>query len=111
MDTILIPIYEYKCGVCENVFDDFRDVDHRSLPGLCPKCAGVSEKIPSMFSCVTDTNFWYTGKYDPRLESVVEGRQDFKKKIEAKGLHEIGTNDFAVTTTLKDRMKNIPKPI
>lgn len=106
-----MPIYEYKCNVCGHKFEEIKSVSEYGLPSLCPKCACVSERIPSRFTCITDTNFWYTGKYDKRLGSVVEGRQDFKRKVKAKGLHEIPTKDFAVTTTLEDRMKNIPGPI
>ncbi|MHC4463343.1 MAG: FmdB family zinc ribbon protein [Planctomycetota bacterium] len=106
-----MPIYEYKCNVCDHKFGEIKSVKKYRLPSLCPKCGGVSERIPSNFSCITDTNFFYTGKYDERLGSVVEGRKDFWNKVEAKGLHEIPTKDFAVTTTMADRLKNIPKPI
>jgi hypothetical protein len=68
----------------------------------------VAERIPSSFTCITDTNFFYTGKYDPRLESRVEGRRDFWKKVKDKGLHEIPSKDFAVTTTMEDRIKKMP---
>lgn len=86
-------------------------MDEFDLPTLCPKCGIVSEKLVSHFNCVTDTNFFYTGKYDSRLGSIVEGRKDFWDKCKKKGYSEIPTKDFAVTTTLEDRMKNIPAPI
>jgi putative FmdB family regulatory protein len=106
-----MPIYEYKCNICSHRFEDIKSFDESDLPGLCPKCSSVANRVPSRFFCLTDTNFWYTGKYDKRFDSVVEGRKDFWKKAKAKGYHEIPTKDFAVTTTLEDRMKNIPAPI
>ncbi len=106
-----MPIYEYKCNICSHRFEDIRPFDESDLDGLCPKCAGVSKRVPSVFFCITDTNFWYTGKHDSRLGSVVEGRKDFWEKCKKKGYSEIPSKDFAVTTTLEDRMKNIPAPI
>lgn len=79
------------------------------LPTICPKCHSVAERVPSVFTCITDTNFWYTGKYDWRLGHI-EGRKDFWKKAEKKGYHEIPTKDHAVTTTMEDRLKNLPAP-
>lgn len=105
-----MPIYEYKCYACSRVLEDVRLMDERDNIALCPKCACVMKRMPSCGAPITDTRFWYTGKYDPRL-GYIEGRKDFWKKAEAKGLHEAGTRDYAVTTTLEDRMKNIPEPI
>ena len=103
-----MPIYEYKCNVCNHKFEDIRPIDQCSLPALCPKCSGVAEKIPSIFFCITDTNFFYTGKFDSRLGSVVEGRADWKKKLDRKGYHEIPNKDFAVTTTIEERVDKLP---
>ena len=104
-----MPIYEYKCGVCNHKFEEIKSVDEYDLPALCPECACVSERIPSNFFCVTDTNFFYTGKFDSRLGSVVEGRADWKRKLELKGCHEIPNKDFAVTTTQKERVAKLPE--
>jgi putative FmdB family regulatory protein len=106
-----MPIYEYYCKICNHRFEEIKSFDESDLPALCPKCAFVANRIPSRFTCITDTNFFYTGKYDRRFDSVIEGRKDFWKKCEEKGYHEVPTKDFAVTTTLEDRMKNIPAPI
>ncbi|MHC4605033.1 MAG: zinc ribbon domain-containing protein [Planctomycetota bacterium] len=102
-----MPIYEYKC---ENghKFEDIKSLSEYGLPTTCPKCHAIAERIPSRFFCLTDTNFFYTGRYDSRLGSRVEGRKDFWDKAKKKGLHEIPTKDFAVTTTMEDRIKNMP---
>ena len=106
-----MPIYEYQCNICDHKFEEIKPVKKYDLPSLCPRCSGVSERIPSNFTCVTDTNFFYTGKYDSRLGSYVEGRKDFWNKAKAKGLHEIPTKDFATTTTLEERVAKLPNPI
>ena len=105
-----MPIYEYNCEM-HGKFEVIRPVSEYDLPCLCPECGFVSERIPSRFTCITDTNFWYTGKYDSRLGSKVEGRKDFWEKAEAKGFHEAPTKDFAVTTTLEERVNKLPEPI
>lgn len=103
-----MPIYEYQCN-CGNRFSEIRN-EARRRSAKC-KCGLRAKQAVSMFSVVTDTNFWYTGKFDTRLGSKIEGRKDFWNKVEKKGYHEIPTKDFAVTTTLEDRMKNIPEPM
>lgn len=101
-------MYEYKCD-CGNEFTKIcKFSGSRNVKCQCGKRA---KKLISLPSIITDTNFFYTGKYDTRLGSRIEGRKDFWKKAEAKGLHEAPNRDFAVTTTLEDRIKNIPEPI
>ena len=37
-----MPIYEYRCEDCENIFEDYRSVDKRNEPEKepCPFCKG-----------------------------------------------------------------------
>lgn len=104
-----MPIYEYRCKNGHKV-EEIRPFKEYRLPTICPECHAVAERIPSSFTPITDTNFWYTGKYDPRLGHI-EGRKDFWDKAKKKGYSEIPSKDFATTTTLEDRMKSIPPPI
>lgn len=34
-------IYTYKCKVCQNVFDEINDIEHRAM-AVCPLCKGNS---------------------------------------------------------------------
>lgn len=36
-----MPAYDYKCQKCEHVFEQFRTIDKRNDPSLCPKCGSV----------------------------------------------------------------------
>jgi len=100
-----MPLYEYKCPSCGKEAEIFCAYKDKHKKHKCVKCDSSLRPKPSIFSPVTDTNFWYTGKYDKRLGSVVEGRKDWKNKLKQKGLVPCDTKDFAVKTTLEERVK------
>ena len=43
-----MPLYEYKCGVCEHITSDFRGVEDRDNPVVCEICGCVAKKIISL---------------------------------------------------------------
>jgi putative FmdB family regulatory protein len=102
-----MPLYEYKCGVCRHITCEMRSFDDYELPCICEKCGGVAKKIISRPNLVTDTNFGYTGKYDPRLGGPkIEGRKDFWRRARNKGLKEVCLGELANRPqTLKKRLK------
>ena len=53
-----MPIYEYKCEDCENVFEDFSAVDKRNEPEKepCPSCKGKVHIKVSLGSFHQKTN-------------------------------------------------------
>ena len=99
-----MPLYEYKCNVCGHYQTELRPVSEWNMLTLCEHCGSVTTKIVSTPSIVTDTNFYYTGKYDSRLGSVVEGRKDWKKKVAAKGYREADIG-FVSETNIDERIK------
>jgi putative FmdB family regulatory protein len=101
-----MPLYEYKCGICRHITCDMRPDKERDNIAVCEKCGGVAKKIISRPNLVTDTNFGYTGRYDPRLGGPkIEGRKDFWKRARAKGLKEVCLGELDRPPTLEKRLK------
>jgi putative FmdB family regulatory protein len=38
-------IYEYECGMCDNIFEEHRKMDERNDPIACPKCESMNPKL------------------------------------------------------------------
>jgi len=57
-----MPIYEYRCPDCEQVFEEWQsDYTERELP--CPVCNGASKRLISHTSFVLKGTGWYTTDY------------------------------------------------
>ncbi len=57
-----MPIYEYRCGDCEQIFEEWQtDFKERELP--CPVCGGKSRRLISNTSFVLKGTGWYTTDY------------------------------------------------
>ena len=81
-----MPCYEYQCRQCHGKFQLYRLIEERDKIAKCPDCKTVCKRVPSMCSVVTDTNFGYTGKYDPRLGGPkIEGRKDWYNRVQVQG--------------------------
>lgn len=61
-----MPIYEYKCPNCGEVFEEWaKSVDaHKDAP--CPKCGTPSPRIISRTSFVLKGDGWYVSDYGYR---------------------------------------------
>lgn len=52
-----MPIYEYKCKKCNNVFETFREIDSDDKQVKCPMCGQKhSKRIISIFSSSSSYN-------------------------------------------------------
>lgn len=102
-----IPLYEYECGVCSHITSDLREIKDRNNIAICKKCGCVARHIVSHFNAISDTNFFATGKYDSRFGSVIEGRADWKRKLDEKGYVEASPkmDGFVTPTTVEERIK------
>lgn len=102
-----MPLYEYKCPFCKHYQTEIRTVDERDNLLLCKNCGSVTEKIVSTPNLVTDTNFGYTGKIDPRLGGPkIEGRKDFWNRVKNKGLKEVDLRELTDRPqTMEKRLK------
>jgi len=101
-----MPLYEFKCEVCNRITTDLRDVEERNDTGICKACGGTTKHIVSRCNLITDTNFGWTGKVDARLgDRPIDGRADWKKRLAEQGLIETDKNFGEKTTTMEDRVK------
>ena len=58
-----MPIYEYHCKKCDNVFEEFqKGFEERSVK--CPKCAGDAERLISNTSFILKGTGWYVTDYN-----------------------------------------------
>jgi len=89
-----MPLYEYYCPECEIKFAVYCSTNYKSKTHKCQECGRKAKKVPSLFTCITDTNFGYTGKVDKRLgDRPIEGRADWKRRLKEKGLYEMSWYD------------------
>jgi len=54
-----MPIYEYKCESCNNVFECKFSIKSDSATTICTKCKGIGKKIPSLAAFHLKGKGWY----------------------------------------------------
>jgi len=90
-----MPIYDYNCPHCYANFESFAKMKDSAKKKQCPFCKQFANKIPSIPSLVTDTNFCVAGVHhvgvcDPNDKSdVVIDRADWDRRLKQKGLREL----------------------
>lgn len=57
-----MPIYEYRCQKCENVFEEWLKNFDEAAPE-CPQCGGQTERIMSNTTFVLKGGGWYVTEY------------------------------------------------
>jgi putative FmdB family regulatory protein len=60
-----MPIYEYECTSCCNVFEIFQSMTEEPLTA-CPACSGSVKKLVSMSSFQLKGGGWYTDGYSSK---------------------------------------------
>jgi putative FmdB family regulatory protein len=67
-----MPIYEYRCKECHQVFEEwFKNAEEDESP-VCPVCDGPAERIISNTSFVLKGNGWYATDYGNRSKVAQE---------------------------------------
>ena len=79
-----MPIYEYQCNRCNEVFEIFHRIDD-DCKIACPKCLGPAQKIISAPNFVLKGSGFYVNDYPSK--SRREGKKDEKEGTE-KGISE-----------------------
>jgi putative FmdB family regulatory protein len=54
-----MPIYEYRCSECGNIFEQMRPFSQAGESAICPKCGGKADKLLSVFA--SKENFYIKG--------------------------------------------------
>ncbi len=67
-----MPIYEYECRRCKEIFEIFHKIDD-SCKVACPKCLGPAKKLISATNFVLKGSGFYVNDYPSK------SRQDGKK--------------------------------
>jgi len=60
-----MPIYEYECTSCSNVFEAFQRMTESPLT-VCPDCAGAVKKLVSRSSFQLKGGGWYSDGYSSK---------------------------------------------
>lgn len=58
-----MPIYEYRCSKCDNVFEEWTQHFDSPHHEPCPKCGGDASRIVSNTSFVLKGQGWYVTEY------------------------------------------------
>lgn len=61
-----MPIYEYKCPKCGNVFEEWVKASDSQKHAKCPECGALSPRIMSRTSFVLKGDGWYVSDYGYR---------------------------------------------
>ncbi|MDK2955758.1 MAG: hypothetical protein PWQ57_1254 [Desulfovibrionales bacterium] len=57
-----MPIYEYQCGECQQIFEEWQK-DFKERKHNCPVCGGEAERLISNTSFVLKGSGWYVTDY------------------------------------------------
>jgi len=58
-----MPIYEYKCEKCSDVFELFESINSKSEIRKCSSCGGNAKRIISMSNFQLKGSGWYVTDY------------------------------------------------
>ncbi|MDE5879988.1 MAG: zinc ribbon domain-containing protein [Desulfovibrio sp.] len=68
-----MPIYEYQCPKCGNVFEEWVKASEAHKEEPCPKCGTPSPRIMSRTSFVLKGDGWYVSDYGYRKGITEDG--------------------------------------
>ncbi len=93
-----MPIYEYKCPQCNNVFEEW--VKCHAHTASCPECQAVAEQIISNTSFVLKGGGWYVTEYGNRKNEAetnselasTQSKSDAKPKTAKKDTSDDASN-------------------
>jgi putative FmdB family regulatory protein len=80
-----MPIYEYQCRKCKEVFEIFHKIDEECTPA-CPKCLGKAKKLISATNFILKGSGFYVNDYPSksRREAGKAEKESSEKPINVK---------------------------
>ncbi|WP_353114995.1 zinc ribbon domain-containing protein [Nitratidesulfovibrio sp.] len=84
-----MPIYEYRCSDCEQIFEEWLKTFDEA-PRSCPVCGGHADRIVSNTSFVLKGGGWYVTDYGNR--STTDAHAGAGAGAEASGNGDAGSN-------------------
>lgn len=70
-----MPIYEYKCTKCENIFSKLESISSEEKVKDCPECGSNSNRIMSQTSFKLKGDGWFDSGYT-KASSVCESKKE-----------------------------------
>jgi putative FmdB family regulatory protein len=70
----IMPIYEYACRDCRNVFEKWLKLSETSENAHCPQCGSLAQRILSHTSFVLKGGGWYVTDYGYRKGASDDGQ-------------------------------------
>ncbi len=89
-----MPIYEYKCSKCGEVFEAFQKINDNPL-NKCKFCSGKVERLISQSSFQLKGSGWYLTDYS-RKSGTSDSKTDSNNKAGEKATK---TKDSSTTST------------
>ena len=68
-----MPIYEYQCPKCGNIFEEWAKASEAHKEEPCPQCGALSPRIISRTSFVLKGDGWYVSDYGYRKGITEDG--------------------------------------
>lgn len=68
-----MPIYEYECPNCGQVFEEWGKASESGKEEPCPKCGALSPRVISRTSFVLKGDGWYVSDYGYRKGITEDG--------------------------------------
>ena len=68
-----MPIYEYACPNCRNVFEKWLKLSETTKNAPCPQCGGLAQHIISHTAFVLKGGGWYVTDYGYRKGASEDG--------------------------------------
>lgn len=65
-----MPIYEYRCNDCDQVFEEWLKTFDETEQRTCPVCGGHAERIMSNTTFVLKGGGWYVTEYGNQKASA-----------------------------------------
>ncbi|MCL2123141.1 MAG: zinc ribbon domain-containing protein [Desulfovibrionaceae bacterium] len=69
-----MPVYEYACPNCRNIFEEWLKVSEATESAPCPKCGSQARHIISNTAFVLKGNGWYVTDYGYRKGASEDGQ-------------------------------------
>jgi putative FmdB family regulatory protein len=76
-----MPIYEYECNQCKEVFEIFHKIDE-DCKVACPKCLGPARKLISATNFVLKGSGFYVNDYPSKTRQ--DGKKSEKEGVDSK---------------------------
>ena len=76
-----MPIYEYECNQCKEIFEIFHKIDE-DCKVACPKCLGPARKLISATNFVLKGSGFYVNDYPSKTRQ--DGKKSEKESVDSK---------------------------